>query len=521
MKKTVVNFLLALAVGLVATGCTDTPLTNNENALVGTGSSSGTSAVSAGLVHEVAIDAKIPDKEFADGISEVLVRAYAKNSSGENIAGKAIRFQSVNGAYVQFVDGTTDKTVVTNSEGGYADVYVKAPVTLQVADILVTSGGKRAVHTIEFVAGAASLAQTSIDVFYPRIKPGESTPVRMYVRDSNGNPIEGEQVTFQITTTLGGTINELATTNRDGVAIATYKASVNTGTETIHARLVNNSSISKVANVEIDVNEIAVDSLSLLTNSLVLKSGDVEGVIVTALVKGEGNVLKDGVEVNFLTDARIDTPTCKGGGALSHGTVKTANNGVAQTVLLTPGDACHRVITVTAKAGDKTETIDISVIGNKINFSGEKSIVSGGYTDLSLRLTDSKDNGIPSAKMTFLSKQIVTLLYGEAYQDAGTVLAIHVWAAISVFLGVASGKWFLAENRQLLSLQRTVLGAVVNVALNFWFIPIYGAVGAALATVLSYTITVFFADLMHKETKKMFSMKVSALNPLALYKRYI
>jgi O-antigen/teichoic acid export membrane protein len=120
---------------------------------------------------------------------------------------------------------------------------------------------------------------------------------------------------------------------------------------------------------------------------------------------------------------------------------------------------------------------------------------------------------------TFLSTFIVTLLFGEAYRDAGIILSIHIWAAVFVFLGVASSQWFLAEGRQVLRLQQIVIGALVNVALNLWLIPVYGAVGAALATVISYSAASFFADVMYKETRKIFAMKVRALNPLAIYKR--
>jgi PST family polysaccharide transporter len=121
---------------------------------------------------------------------------------------------------------------------------------------------------------------------------------------------------------------------------------------------------------------------------------------------------------------------------------------------------------------------------------------------------------------TFLSTSIVTLLFGEAYRDAGIILSIHIWAAVFVFLGVASSQWIIAEGRQVLSLQRSVIGAFVNVALNLWLIPVYGAVGAALATIISYSVAAFFADVIYKETRKIFSMKVRALNPLAIYKRY-
>jgi PST family polysaccharide transporter len=61
--------------------------------------------------------------------------------------------------------------------------------------------------------------------------------------------------------------------------------------------------------------------------------------------------------------------------------------------------------------------------------------------------------------MTFIAAPLITLLYGNAYEEAGKVLAIHIWASVFVFLGVASSQWFIAENRQILSLQRTLAGA--------------------------------------------------------------
>jgi O-antigen/teichoic acid export membrane protein len=121
---------------------------------------------------------------------------------------------------------------------------------------------------------------------------------------------------------------------------------------------------------------------------------------------------------------------------------------------------------------------------------------------------------------TFLSTSIVILLFGEAYRDAGIILSIHIWAAVFVFLGVASSQWFIAEGRQVLGLQQTVIGAFVNVGLNLWLIPVYDTVGAALATIISYSVAAFFADAIYKETRKIFFMKVSALNPLAIYKRH-
>jgi O-antigen/teichoic acid export membrane protein len=119
--------------------------------------------------------------------------------------------------------------------------------------------------------------------------------------------------------------------------------------------------------------------------------------------------------------------------------------------------------------------------------------------------------------MTFLSTTIVTLLFGEAYAESGPVLAIHIWTAVFVFLGVASGKWFLAENRQILSFQRTALGAVVNVLLNLILIPGFGVIGAAMATVISQATAAWLFDLVQHETRSMFFMKIRSMNILRLF----
>ena len=121
--------------------------------------------------------------------------------------------------------------------------------------------------------------------------------------------------------------------------------------------------------------------------------------------------------------------------------------------------------------------------------------------------------------MTFLSTPLVTILFGEDFFASGPVLAIHIWSSIFVFLGVASGQWFLAENRQDLSFQRTLLGLMVNITLNIILIPSFGAAGAAIATIISYALAGFVWDYLHKDTRPMFHMKLRSLNIISLVRR--
>lgn len=116
--------------------------------------------------------------------------------------------------------------------------------------------------------------------------------------------------------------------------------------------------------------------------------------------------------------------------------------------------------------------------------------------------------------MTFLSTTIVVTLFGSAYAESGPILAIHIWTSVFVFLGVASSQWFVAENRQILSFQRTILGAFINIVFNYILIPKFGVLGAAYATVLAQASVCLFYDLLQKETRPMFVMKLKSFNPI-------
>lgn len=96
-----------------------------------------------------------------------------------------------------------------------------------------------------------------------------------------------------------------------------------------------------------------------------------------------------------------------------------------------------------------------------------------------------------SLPMSLGAHWIVTTLYGATYTSAGTVLAVQLWASIAVFLGVGSSQHLLAANLQTISFYRTAIGLVCNIALNLVLIPRYQALGAAIATVISYSVATF------------------------------
>jgi len=112
---------------------------------------------------------------------------------------------------------------------------------------------------------------------------------------------------------------------------------------------------------------------------------------------------------------------------------------------------------------------------------------------------------------SFAAEWIIWLLFGAPFAAAATVLQIHVWAGLFVFLGVAGNKWYVTENLQRFVFWRTLTGAVVNVILNLIFIPRWGAPGAAMATVISQALSAYILDAQSSATLVLFKFKTRAL----------
>jgi PST family polysaccharide transporter len=113
--------------------------------------------------------------------------------------------------------------------------------------------------------------------------------------------------------------------------------------------------------------------------------------------------------------------------------------------------------------------------------------------------------------VTVLSRPLVWLLFGSEYLDAAPTLAVHIWAGLFVCLGVAQTMWLLNEGLTRVTLVMTAVGAVINVVLNFPLISQFGPLGAAVATLISYGVTVTVVCFFHEPSRPIARMIVKAL----------
>lgn len=120
--------------------------------------------------------------------------------------------------------------------------------------------------------------------------------------------------------------------------------------------------------------------------------------------------------------------------------------------------------------------------------------------------------------MTFLSPYIVTLIYGPEYAEASAILTVHVWMGLFATLGVAREVWLTTEGLMKFSAVTTTTGAIVNVILNYFFIPIYGGIGAAVATVIAQMVSAYAIGAFYPPTRKIFFKQTKALFLLGWFK---
>ncbi|MEX5300223.1 flippase [Kocuria sp. CPCC 205292] len=113
----------------------------------------------------------------------------------------------------------------------------------------------------------------------------------------------------------------------------------------------------------------------------------------------------------------------------------------------------------------------------------------------------------------FASPFVIALLYGEAYNPSAELLQILLFSVPFVFVGVIQGIWVAAARLHRFQLIFACLAAFINIGLNFYLIPIFGATGAACSTVLAHATASCLGNFLFKETRPIAKTQLRALDP--------
>ena len=121
-----------------------------------------------------------------------------------------------------------------------------------------------------------------------------------------------------------------------------------------------------------------------------------------------------------------------------------------------------------------------------------------------------------SVGITLFAGLIIRILYGADYLPAVPVLQILIWNSAFSYMGYVRNIWILGEEKHSYLWIINLCGAVVSVVLNLGLIPIWGACGAALASVLVQIFTNFIMGFLLKPIRQNNKLLLQGMNPKLL-----
>lgn len=112
---------------------------------------------------------------------------------------------------------------------------------------------------------------------------------------------------------------------------------------------------------------------------------------------------------------------------------------------------------------------------------------------------------------TIFSDLIIKIIYGLDYMDSSLVLKIASWNTIFAYFGVSRTIWMQCEDKLKYEKTLALIGAIVNVILNYVLIKTVGLIGAAISLTLTQIITNLISVYIIKETRENAILLIDAI----------
>lgn len=94
--------------------------------------------------------------------------------------------------------------------------------------------------------------------------------------------------------------------------------------------------------------------------------------------------------------------------------------------------------------------------------------------------------------ISILSPWLISTFFGSEFSASAPILSLYIWSSIGFFIGWAINQYLLSEDRTQATMFYNLFSMILNIVLNFILIPKLGLLGAAWATLISYSIMPVF-----------------------------
>ncbi len=118
---------------------------------------------------------------------------------------------------------------------------------------------------------------------------------------------------------------------------------------------------------------------------------------------------------------------------------------------------------------------------------------------------------IISCIVSFLSYWIVLYSFGEKYLLAVPILQIMIFKSVGMALAYTSGQIIIIEKKQKNVIYRNLLGCIVCIGLNLFFIPKYGIIACAYISIVATFVSGCFAHIFISDYRLLFKSQMKCL----------
>lgn len=116
-----------------------------------------------------------------------------------------------------------------------------------------------------------------------------------------------------------------------------------------------------------------------------------------------------------------------------------------------------------------------------------------------------------------LSPFVVPVLFGASYIESITVINVTVFSSMFAVFGSAATNYLIIHRLGYIRLYRVAVGLIVNFILNIIWIPKYGIVGAAVATLLTQVFSAWLSNALSSKSRQCFWWQTRTVFTLGLY----
>lgn len=107
----------------------------------------------------------------------------------------------------------------------------------------------------------------------------------------------------------------------------------------------------------------------------------------------------------------------------------------------------------------------------------------------------------------FFSTDIILLIFGNQYLDAGPILKIHIFSFFLFSINLLNIRWFIIENKLTILIKRSSILFFLNTLVIAFVIKFYGVIDALIVSFLILFIFNFVVDIFDKRTRRLFIIR--------------